>query len=103
MSKVCDRHTFSFHVRVVPAGVEGEVELTSEHISVVHVNETINTLVDHIRLMTERNDRSSHLHSGTNFILHTKREMLYSISLTALEKLQIKSTAQPMYLCKIKE
>lgn len=44
---------------VVLSGVESEVQLTLEHLSVVSVNQLINTLVDHVGLMTDR--RSSHL------------------------------------------
>lgn len=56
-SKICVAfvtHTFCSRIRVVLAGVEGEVELTSEHLSVVHVDEIINILLDHIRLTTAR-------------------------------------------------
>lgn len=44
---------------VVLSGVESKVQLTLEHLSVVSVNQLINTLVDHVGLMTD--GRSSHL------------------------------------------
>lgn len=62
-SKICVAfvtHTFCFCIRVVLARVEGEVELTSEHLSVVHVDEIINILLDHIRLTTARERGGGH-------------------------------------------
>lgn len=45
--------TFRFQVGV---GAAGELELTPEHLSVVHVNQVVNALLDHVRLRAERRD-----------------------------------------------
>lgn len=59
--------TGRFHAGVVLTGVEGEVELTSEHLSVVDVNEVIDVLVDHVRLGAERRGLAQRSPEGSLF------------------------------------
>lgn len=86
------QRTLSTAITCVGLGVEGEVELLSEHGAVVCVDELVHTLVDHVRLHTGQQSTRQQI------VIAVKYLLLYSMSPFSLSVFNNTTTTIYVYI-----